>query len=58
MKWIDAKDELPLPLISLFIKGYHYGKEHKFVGFYNPENKRFYGNGGTYSIKNVKWLKE
>lgn len=58
MKWVEATKETPPPLIKLFLKGSHYGKIHKFVGFYNPENKRFYGNGGTYSKKNIKWLKE
>lgn len=58
MKWINATKETPPRGMNVFIKATHYRKVHRFVGFYNPENQRFHGNGGTYARKNVQWLKE
>lgn len=63
MEWIDATKELPDGYLKKYYLKIRWNEKRvgiiKSVGFYNPENKKFYTNGGGYfKIKYVQWLKE
>lgn len=57
-KWVLASDEKPPELYTVFCKSKYRKKMHHFTGALNPRIRKIMGNGGTYPLNKVKWLKE